>query len=177
MKVLAIAFFVILISCKTQAMIQPDQTIKNTFEFKLEKYLGTWYEIARFDHSFERNLQGVTATYSIRKDGKIKVVNNGYKNNLNGKFKVAVGKAKQNNVTSTRNLKVSFFWNFYAPYNILEIDENYQYALIGSESSNYLWILSRTPQMDKTTYDLLIKNAKERGYDISKLILVDQPKK
>jgi apolipoprotein D and lipocalin family protein len=165
---------IILIACKQPAMTQPDQTIHTEFSFKLEKYLGTWYEIARFDHPFERGLQGVTATYSLKPDGKIEVLNQGYKNGLDGKFKKAVGKAKLSNPETPRNLLVSFFWIFYAPYNILELDPDYSYALIGSNSSNYIWILSRTPQMDGKTYQMLIDKAKARGYDTSKLIKVFQ---
>lgn len=140
---------IILIACKQPAMTQPDQTIRSTFPFELTKYLGTWYEIARFDHPFERGLQGVTATYSLKPDGKIKVLNQGYKNSLHGKLNKAVGKAKLTSPETPRNLLVSFFWIFYAPYNILELDPDYRYALIGSSSSNYLWILSRTPNWMK----------------------------
>jgi apolipoprotein D and lipocalin family protein len=168
-------FVLLATSCKTNSMAQPDQTINSEFNFELQKYLGTWYEIARFDHSFERGLEGTTATYSLRNDGKVKVVNQGYEGNLNGKLKTAVGKAKLSSPETPRNLKVSFFWNFYAPYNILELDTNYQYVLIGSNSDKYLWILSRTPQLDKVIFDQLIEKAKARGYDTSKLITVQQP--
>ena len=170
MKLIVLPFLLIVFSCNAQTIV-PDQSINANFEFELEKYLGTWYEIARFDHSFERNLQEVTATYSIREDGKIKVVNQGVKN---GKLKTAIGKARPQPNGTLRNLEVSFFWSFYAPYNILELDENYQYVLIGSNSPNYLWILSRTPQLDKTIFDLLIQMAEQRGYDTSKLIMVEQ---
>lgn len=176
MKIVFAALLLMLISCKPQAM-NPDQTLQNNFPFELEKYLGTWYEIARFDHSFERNLQGVTATYSLRPDGKIKVVNQGYKGSLDGKLKTAIGKARLKSPETPRNLEVSFFWNFYAPYNILLIDSSYQHVLIGSNSPNYLWILSRTPQMDSNQYNKLIENAKTRGYDTSKLIKVLQHEK
>jgi apolipoprotein D and lipocalin family protein len=165
---------IVLIACKQTAMTQPDQTIRNDFPFQLEKYLGTWYEIARFDHPFERGLQGVTATYSLNPDGKIKVINEGYKNSLNGKYKKAVGKAKLFNPETPRKLLVSFFWIFYAPYNILELDPDYRYALIGSNSSDYLWILSRTAQLDEKTYQMILDKAKSRGYDTSKLIKVLQ---
>lgn len=169
-KLLLLPLLFVLIQCKSQTML-PDQTINSTFNFELENYLGTWYEIARFDHSFERGLQNVTATYSIRPDGKIKVLNQGSKD---GKHKTAIGKAKPEAKGTNRNFEVSFFWIFYAPYNILELDENYQYALIGSNSPNYLWILSRTPKMDQTTYQKLLDIAQKRGYDTSKLILVEQ---
>ena len=155
--------------------MQPDQTISKDFSFELNEYLGTWYEIARFDHPLERKLQGVTANYSLRKDGKIKVLNSGFKNSLEGKLKTAVGKAKFANEAEPRNLLVSFFWIFYSPYNILELVKDYTYSLIGTGSNDYLWILSRTPQMDEETYIMLVNKAKERGYDISKLEKVDQP--
>ncbi len=161
----------IIISAKS-----PDQTIKSTFEFKLDKYLGTWYEIARFDHSFERGLEGATANYSLMDNGKIKVVNSGYKNGFNGKLNTAIGKAKLASPNTPRNLKVSFFLFFYSPYNILELDENYQYALIGSNSSKYLWILSRTPEIDDKLYNSILEKATKRGYDVSKLIKVKHKK-
>lgn len=172
--ILLVTLTFLFITCKAQPM--PDQTIHQSFDFELEEYLGTWYEIARYDHPFERGLQGVTATYSIRKDGKIKVLNQGYKGGLNGKHKSAEGKAKLASDETPRNLKVSFFLFFYGDYNILELDEDYQYALIGTGSDDYLWILSRTPQMDKDTYNELIEIAEKRGYDTSKLILVEQAK-
>ncbi|HKK81782.1 MAG TPA: lipocalin family protein, partial [Prolixibacteraceae bacterium] len=113
----------------------------------------------------------VTATYSIRPDGKIKVLNQGYKN---GKLQRAEGKAKLSSPDTPRKLKVSFFLFFYAPYNILELDEDYTYALIGSETDDYLWILSRSPQMKPENYQMLLKKAEDRGYDTSKLIEVEQ---
>lgn len=141
----------------------------------LNRYLGKWYEIARFDHSFERGLVGVTATYSLRPDGKIKVLNEGYKNDLNGKHKVAVGKAKIPDPGDPSKLKVSFFLNFYADYLIMELDQDhYQYALIGSNSPDYLWILSRTPQLPDEVYKMLIGKAKKRGYRVDSLIRVLQ---
>lgn len=143
-------------------------------ELVLEKYLGTWYEIARYDHSFERNLVGVTATYSMRDDGKIKVLNAGYKNTLDGKLSEAEGKAKIPNANEPAKLKVSFFWIFYGDYFVLELDENYQWAVIGSSSDKYLWILSRTPQMDPILYQRLLDGLTARGYDVSKLIKVPQ---
>lgn len=167
----------ILVSCNTKVMTQPDQTIHSTFNFDLNRYLGTWYEIARFNHSFEKGLEGVTATYSLRNDGLIKVLNQGYKGGLDGTLSKAVGKAKLATDLSPRNLKVSFFWIFYAPYNILELDPDYQYALIGSNSSRYLWILSRSPQMDESVFQMLLSKAKDRGYDISSIIRVKQPAK
>jgi len=141
-------------------------------QLDLQRYLGTWYEIARFDHSFERGLVGVTATYSMRDDGKIKVLNQGYENTLDGKLSVAEGKAKLTD--DPGKLKVSFFWIFYADYFVMELDENYQWALIGSKSDKYLWILSRTPKLGDKVKNLILHHATKRGYDTSKLIWVEQ---
>lgn len=117
----------------------------------LYKYLGTWYEIARFPHSFEKGLVGVTATYSLRKDGKIPDPND------------------------PSRLKVSFFLFFYGDYYVLEPDKDYQWAMIGSSSPDYFWILSRTPQMDNEVYSRLLDNARKRGYNLDQLIKVEQP--
>ena len=149
-----------------------DKTVVKDFD--IERYLGTWYEIARYDHKFERGLVGVTATYSFRDDGKIKVLNSGFEESLNGKRSEAIGKAKIPNPDEPAKLKVSFFWFFYADYFVLELGENYQWAAIGSSSDNYLWILSRTPQMEESLYYELLNNLNNRGYDINKLIKIEQ---
>ena len=143
-------------------------------QLDLQQYMGSWYEIARFDHSFERGLVGVTATYELRGDGKITVINAGYKNSFEGKYKTAKGKAKQPNSDEPGKLKVAFFLFFYADYFILELDKNYQWVLIGSSSDKYLWILSRTPKLEQETLDYILKKASERGYDTDKLIWVEQ---
>ncbi len=148
------------------------ETVKN---LDLQRYMGKWYEIARFDHRFERDMVGVTAEYSFLPDGKIQVLNSGYKNSFSGKYKTAEGKAKQLNPADPGKLKVSFFLWFYADYYVLELDEKeYSYALIGSSSDSYLWILSRTPQLPQATLDLLLNKVRQRGYDTSKLIWVKQ---
>ena len=140
--------------------------------FDLDRYLGKWYEIARYDHSFEKGMTHVYTEYSLEDDGKIRVVNHGIKN---GKPKEIVGKGKQPDPKEyPGRLKVSFFLWFYADYYILELDENYQYALVGSSSDNYLWILCRTPEMTKAQLDGLLQNIAQRGYDLSKLIFVEQ---
>jgi lipocalin len=144
-------------------------------EVDLQRYAGTWYEIARFPHRFERDLVGVTATYKLLENDRIEVINQGYKYTLDGELKRAVGKARVPDPERPRHLRVSFFWIFYSDYLILELDqENYQYVLIGSSSDRYLWILCRTPQMDDQTYQMLVKRAVELGYDVSKLELVPQ---
>lgn len=167
---LALFVLVMLISgCQSNSQTMNKSTVK---EFDLNRYLGTWYEIARFDHRFERGLVGVTATYSLRDDGKIRVLNQGFKNSLEGKHSSAEGKAKTTGEPG--KLKVSFFWIFYADYLILELDTNYRWALIGSTSDKYLWILSRTPELDEAITRQILDKAQARGYDTSKLIWVKQ---
>ncbi len=164
-------FLFLMSSCKGQNTMIDKTVVK---ELDVDRYLGKWYEIARYDHQFERGLQGVTATYSYRDDGKIKVVNSGFKESLSGIKTEAVGKAKIPNLKIPSKLKVSFFWIFYADYFVLELDENYQWAVIGSSSDKYLWILSRTPQMEERVYNELLNKLTNRGYDVSKLIKVEQ---
>lgn len=140
----------------------------------LNRYLGKWYEIARFDHSFERGMENVTAEYSLRDDGLVNVLNSGWKN---GKPKQAVGKARQPDPEGDpAHLEVSFFLFFYGAYNILMLDDLYQVALVGSSSDKYLWILSRTPQISDIVKKAVLDEAKKRGYDVSALIWVNQDK-
>jgi len=150
-----------------------DKTVVKDLD--IERYLGTWYEIARYDHRFERGLVGTTANYSFREDGMIRVVNKGFKGSLDGERSEAVGKAKIPDPDVPSKLKVSFFWFFYGDYFVLELDEDYQWAVIGSSSDNYLWILSRVPQMEDSLYDDLLNRLTTRGYDVDKLIKVEQP--
>ncbi len=174
MKILLLSVFSILalLGCQAEKTIIDTKTVD---QLELNKYLGTWYEIARFQHSFEKDLVGVTATYNLRDDGKIEVVNSGYKNTLDGEYTQATGKAKIPNTSKPGQLKVAFFLFFYADYNVLVLDsENYQYALIGSSTPKYLWILSRTPQMDEATYNMLVEEARKRGYDTGLLFKVPQ---
>jgi apolipoprotein D and lipocalin family protein len=171
-RLFLILSFLFSLSCSNSNSQMLDKTTVKSLD--LNRYLGTWYEIARFPHSFEKNLVGVTATYSLREDGKIRVLNQGYKNTLDGELSKAEGKAKIPDPMKPANLKVSFFWIFYAEYNVLELDENYQYAMIGSSSDKYFWILCRTPQMDQTTYEMLLEKARKRGYNLAKLEKVAQ---
>jgi apolipoprotein D and lipocalin family protein len=153
-------------------MAMPEQ--KTVALVDAKRYMGTWYEIARFPQKFEKDLVGVTATYTLMPDGKVGVLNSGYKGGLDGEFKTAKGKAKVVDTTTNAKLKVTFFWPFYADYWILELGDNYEYAMIGGPSTKYLWILSRTSQMDEKVYGSLVQKAKDRGYDISKLEKVPQ---
>lgn len=144
-------------------------TINN---LNLKHYLGKWYEIARYNHRFERGLQAVTAEYSLRPDGKIKVLNCGHKDKANGPEKCSVGKARLPKDGHPGQLKVAFFLWFYSDYNIMELDKDYEWALVGSSTDKYLWILSRTPQLPTETLNYILGKARQRGYDTSKLIFV-----
>lgn len=154
------------------------QTIDNStiITFDLDRYLGKWYEVARYDHAFERNLVGTTAEYSLRDDGMIKVLNSGYLYTLDGKFKESVGKAKLNKNGKPGQLRVSFFGPFYSNYYILDLAPDYSYSVVGSSSPKYLWILSRTPQLKPEVQSKIVKGLQQRGYDTSKLIWVEQEK-
>jgi len=143
--------------------------------FNKDKYLGKWYEIARFDFRFERNLDNTTAQYSINPDGSIKVLNKGY-NYIKKEWDSAEGKAKFIGSESEARLKVSFFGPFYGGYNVVDIDENYQNALIYGNSTEYMWILSRTKTIDEATKKRFIEKAKKDGFDVSKLIWVNHNK-
>lgn len=140
--------------------------------FELERYLGTWYEIARLDHSFERGLTNVTATYSMRDDGGVKVINRGY-NTDDGKWETAEGRAYFVDDPDTGRLKVSFFWIFYGGYNIIALDqENYEYALVCGPDTGYLWILAREPDLEQTVIDNLVKQAEAANFPTNELIWV-----
>lgn len=151
------------------------ETVEN---FDLQKYLGKWYEIARFDFLFERGLCSVTAEYSLRPDGRVRVVNSGRKGSPQGRLSVAEGKAKLGAPDDPRRpgfLKVSFFGPFYTPYYILALDPDYRYVLVGGRKGKYLWILSRTPHLPQETVQQLVARAGELGFDTSKLIFTPQP--
>jgi apolipoprotein D and lipocalin family protein len=141
--------------------------------FELEKYLGTWYEIARLDHSFERGLTRVTADYSRRDDGGVRVLNRGY-SARDKAWKEAEGKAYFVDASDQGYLKVSFFGPFYGSYVVLALDrDGYQYSLVCGPDKSYLWILARRPHLDTVVLESLIAKAATAGFDTSKLIFVD----
>jgi len=139
-----------------------------------EKYLGRWYEIARLDHSFERGLSNVSAEYSLREDGGIKVLNSGYSSE-NKQWNTAEGKAYFVDKKTTGHLKVSFFGPFYGSYVIFKLDKiNYQYAYVTSYSRDYLWLLARTARVSDAVKQDFIHTAKMNGFATDQLIFVDQ---
>ncbi len=140
--------------------------------FELERYLGTWYEIARLDHRFERGLSNVTATYGRRADGGVSVLNRGFDTDA-GAWKEASGKAYFIDDPGTGRLKVSFFGPFYGGYNVMALDETgYRYALVCGPNRSYLWLLARSPALDEGVVDTLIERARAAGFPVDELIRV-----
>lgn len=163
-KLLAV-FMLIFTGC-----VSVPKNVKPAEAFELPRYLGTWYEIARLDHSFERGMERISATYSMREDGGVKVHNRGYK----VKERVwgdALGKAYFVKSPDIGHLKVSFFGPFYGSYIVMDTDYQ-QYTMICGPDTSYLWILSRTPVLDAKVLQRLIDKAKKRGFETEKLIFV-----
>jgi apolipoprotein D and lipocalin family protein len=139
--------------------------------FQVERYMGRWYEVARLDHRFERGMEQVTATYELRPDGTVSVLNRGYRTDQ-GEWGEASGKARFLGETDVAALKVSFFGPFYGGYNVVDLDPGYQHALVAGPNRSYLWILSRTPTPPGAEVERLVVKAKALGYDTSQLIYV-----
>ncbi|TMP38162.1 lipocalin [Pseudoalteromonas rubra] len=170
MKTLLIIMMALILS-SCLGMPQGVQPVNN---FELNRYLGKWYEIARLDHSFERGLTRVTAQYSMREDGGVKVINRGF-NVEENTWREAEGKAFFVNQNDEAYLKVSFFGPFYGAYVVFELDhQNYQYAFVSGPDTDYLWLLSRTPEVDQAIIDKFVRMAAERGFDTNSLIFVEQ---
>lgn len=147
----------------------PDNSTTPTLDIR--RFMGRWYEIARYEHRFEKGMTHVSATYTLSGNGKIEVLNEGLKE---GKHKQIKGRAKQPNPQDPGKLKVSFFLWFYSDYYVLYIDPEYHYLLVGSSSDKYLWIMSREKSLAKETLDQLIDKLRVRGYDTDKLLFVAQ---
>ena len=141
--------------------------------FDQQRYLGTWYEIARLDHSFEEGLSQVTAEYSLNNDGSIKVINRGY-NAEAGEWKEAEGRAVFVGDSDVGHLKVSFFGPFYASYVVFELDDQYTTAYITGYDRDYLWLMSRTPEVSDEVLDAFKARAEAEGFELGELIVVEQ---
>lgn len=167
---LVLLFFVFALA---PALFAEDREVKTVSHVDLKKYLGKWYEIARYPNGFQKDCAGqVTATYTEREDGKIAVLNECRKKD--GKIKAAKGKAKVDDPKTNSKLRVTFFWPFYGDYWILDLDQNYEFAVVGEPDRKYLWILSRTAQMDPAVYDAILERLKGQHYDVSKLVRTPQ---
>jgi apolipoprotein D and lipocalin family protein len=167
--ILSIAFFTFF-SCSTI----PEGVVA-VKPFAKEKYLGKWYEIARLDFKYEKNLNNTTAEYSINDNGTIKVQNRGY-DVKKEKWEQATGKAKFIENDQIGRLKVSFFGPFYSGYNVIAIDKDYKYALVAGESLKYLWILSREQIIPNDIKEKYLKKAEAIGYNTSDLVWVEHNK-
>ncbi len=141
-------------------------------DFELSRYLGTWYEIARLDHRFERGLSSVTASYSMREDGGVRVINRGF-DSASNTWQEAEGKAFFIGEPDVGQLKVSFFGPFYGAYNVMALDGDYQWAMVAGPSTSYLWILARGRQLDPGILQDLKNQARAAGFPVAELILVE----
>lgn len=163
---LVFAFMALFVSCSKESKFD---TIDN---FDINLYTGKWYEIARLEHRFEKGLNNVTAIYSLNEDGTVKVLNRGFDYEKK-QWKEAQGKAKFKETQNIGKLKVSFFGPFYADYNILALDENYQHALISGNDTQYLWILSREKIISEEVKNKYLELAQSLDFQISELIWVE----
>lgn len=164
-----IPLFIFMTSC--MAHHEPLEVVADV---SLERYAGTWYEIARFPHFFEKDLDCVTATYILRADGRIDVLNQGRKISSPTEMKSAKGVAWIPDPSQPAKLHVRFFWPFYGKYWILQLDPDYRYALVGHPSRKYLWILAREKKLDDSVFNALTEKAQQLGFDTGKLERVNQ---
>lgn len=149
----------------------PLQTVERV---EIERYLGRWFEIARYDHRFERGCAGVTADYALRDDGGIDVTNTCYQDGLDGPVETANGRARIADEATNAQLEVSFFGPFWGDYWIIDLAEDYSWAIVSEPEGRYLWILSRTPQMDEDTLGDRLAWLEAQGFDTAMLIMVEQ---
>jgi len=170
---------ILLIACVTGlvglagAAIPQDKPLQTVPSVDLQKYLGRWYEIAAFPQRFQKGCHCSAAEYSLEKDF-IRVVNTCRKDSPEGKLKTARGKAFLVEGSNNSKLRVQFFWPFRGDYWIIDLAEDYSYAVVGEPDRNYLWILCRTPQMDEGLYQEIVKRCTDKGFDVSKLVKSDQ---
>ena len=168
MKRLSVLLLVLLTGC-----VGIPENVTPVENFRLERYLGTWYEIARLDHSFERGLTHVTADYTLRDDGGVRVINRGY-SAAKDAWQEAEGKAYFVQASDQGFLKVSFWGPFYGSYIIFELDhEHYQYSLVCGPDRSYLWILARKPKIENQIRDMLMEKAAIRGFETAKLMFIN----
>ena len=151
----------------------PPPGVQTVSPFQLDRYLGTWYEVARLDHRFERGLSRVSATYSLNPDGSVKVLNRGY-NAGKAAWNEAEGRAVFTGDANTGSLKVSFFGPFYGGYHVIALDKDYQWAMVIGPDPSYLWILARDRQLPAGVRERLVGQATQAGVDTRSLIWVDQ---
>jgi apolipoprotein D and lipocalin family protein len=173
LMVLATVLLVSMVSCTTSN--GGEEQLETVPSLSIPQYMGRWYEIARYDHSFEKNLVGSIADYTLRPDGKVAVVNSGFKKNLEGKYTQVKAVARRPDEAAPGRLKVKFFGLFSGDYLVFGLDqENYSWALVGSDSRKYLWFLSRKAEISPELFEEMKGLATAAGYDISLLLSVPQ---
>lgn len=169
MRVLFAAFLILMAGCSTT----PPDGVQSVSPFDVNRYLGQWYEIARLDHSFERGLSEVSATYRLQEDGSLEVINKGY-DAKRDKWKSATGRALFTGPKTQGSLKVSFFGPFYGGYHVIALDQvGYQWAMISGPDRDYLWILARDKSIAPKVREALVKQATDLGFATQKLIWVE----
>jgi apolipoprotein D and lipocalin family protein len=168
LRILILALAAVLAGCA-----QIPDGVEAVKGFDSNRYLGTWYEIARLDHRFERGLEDVTANYAAREDGGIDVLNRGY-DVKKGEWREARGRAKFVGPPGTASLGVSFFGPFYGGYNVVDLDPDYQIALVAGPTRDYLWVLARRPDPPRAEVERVVRRAAELGFDTQALIDVPQ---
>ncbi len=167
MKILMLIYtLVFLSSCMAGKKINPPDVVSYV---DLKKYTGTWYEISSYPNRFQKGCVGTRATYSLRTDGNIDVLNECYDGSFSGRLKSARGVAKVVDSSTNAKLKVSFFLPFYGDYWIIDLGENYDYAVVSNPERKYLWILSRSKFLDEELYLQILKKLEQKGFDINKL--------
>jgi apolipoprotein D and lipocalin family protein len=170
MRNLKSIIMILSILCFSCSKSQPLETVKNV---DLTKYMGKWYEIALFPQSFEKGCNCTTAEYSFEKDF-VRVINSCNRGGVNGKLTLARGKAFVLKGSNNSKLKVQFFWPFKGKYWIIDLADDYSYAVVGAPNRKYLWILARKSSIDNTLYDEIVKRIAEKGFDVSKLVKTNQ---
>lgn len=163
-----IAVALTLVACKSPI---PPKGVKPVSDFNASRYLGKWYEIARLENRFEKGMEQVTATYGLRSDGGITVLNRGY-DPIKNRWKESEGKAYYTGAPTTAALKVSFFGPFYGGYNVIKLDKDYQHALVSGPNRDYLWILSRSTTLPETVKQDFLATARELGFPVEQLVWV-----
>lgn len=163
-----IAVALTLVACKSPT---PPKGVKPVSDFNASRYLGKWYEIARLENRFEKGMEQVTATYGLRSDGGITVLNRGY-DPIKNRWKESEGKAYFTGAPTTAALKVSFFGPFYGGYNVIKLDMDYQHALVSGPNRDYLWILSRSTTLPETVKQDFLATARELGFPVQQLVWV-----
>jgi apolipoprotein D and lipocalin family protein len=163
----AVGLTALISACSTA----PPEGLQSVTSFDVQRYQGTWYEIARLDHSFERNLNDVSASYKVQADGSVQVINRGF-NTVKNEWKEAVGKALFTGESDRGSLKVSFFGPFYGGYHVVALDPAYRWSMVVGPDRDYLWILARDKQLDPALKDTLLRQAQAFGLPIDQLIWV-----